>query len=78
MKITMNTTNERQRAHYIYTNGKKSAKQFIIQKYRHLAKSKPICIMSYIREARYFTVCNLSLNVWYWRLCTKSMTLCVM
>ena len=68
---------ERQGARFIYTNGKKIAKQFNIQKYRHLAKSKAICVTFYIKEARYFMVCDFSWNFCSWNLCTKSMTLSV-
>ena len=62
MKVTMTNIIERQGARFIYTNGKKIAKQFNIQKYRHLAKSKAICVTFYIKEARYFMVCNFSWN----------------
>ena len=60
MKVTMTTISEIQRACFIYTKGKKSAKQFYIQKYRHLAKIKTICVTFYIKEVIYFTVCDLS------------------
>ena len=56
MKITMTTISEIQCARFIYTNGRKIAKQFNIQKDIHLAKSKTICVTFHIQEARYFTV----------------------
>ena len=44
MKITMTTIGEIQCARFIYTKDKKIAKQFNIQKYRHLAKARQFAL----------------------------------
>ena len=48
MKITMTTISKIECARFIYTKGKTNCKNYYIQKYRHLAKSKTICVTFYL------------------------------
>ena len=61
-----------------YTKSKKNVKRLYIQKNRHFAIMKTICITFYIQKSWQFALRDFSWRSWNWHLYTKSMTLCVM